>query len=72
MKRNMDLQTAREQIMEKYLTGTSEARMSAHAERKEQVEKLKLETDQEERCNIGSTESDSLSVRANERVKSRA
>ncbi|CAG5113838.1 Oidioi.mRNA.OKI2018_I69.chr2.g7928.t1.cds [Oikopleura dioica] len=51
MKRNMDLQTAREQIMEKYLTGTSEARMSAHAERKEQVEKLKLETDQEEREN---------------------
>lgn len=47
MKRNMDLQTAREQIMEKYLSGTSEARMSANAERKEHVEKLKLETDQE-------------------------
>lgn len=47
MKRNMDLQTAREQIMEKYLSGTSEARISANAERKEHVEKLKLETDQE-------------------------
>lgn len=49
MKRNMDLQTAREQIMEKYLSGTSEARISANAERKEHVEKLKLETEHEEK-----------------------
>ncbi len=35
--------------MEKYLSGTSEARISANAERKEHVEKLKLETEHEER-----------------------
>jgi ABC-type lipoprotein export system ATPase subunit len=62
MKRNMDLQTAREQIMEKYLSGTSEARISANAERKEHVEKLKLETDQEEKVK-------KISGSTNERVK---
>jgi len=47
MDRIIALQTARETILEKYITGTDKARTEAQLERQNQIESLKIETDSE-------------------------
>lgn len=44
---NMNLQQAREDILEKYITGTDRVRSEVHKERQNQIQSLKIETDSE-------------------------
>ena len=44
---NMNLQQAREDILEKYITGTDRVRSEVNKERQNQIQSLKIETDSE-------------------------